>query len=873
MTSLPVEVTAVRAAGSNKPAARRRLPGPAKLYLAAVVLFALVVALPSVVRIESNESWFTFAVLSVCAAVAWQFVVSTGRNHGFHTAIVFVVAAALLLPLELVVLMGLAQHAVDGLRRRFPWYIQAFNVANCTLNAAAAWAAARAVLGLELGGAPRYALAGLAASVTYVVINHVLLAGALRLARGHRLRDSGLFSLAIMAGDLVLAGLGVALAFIWLGNPWLVPAVVGSLAISHHSFSLLARQRESEHQFRAMFESAAVGSALVDLEGRIVSSNRALEGMLGYTDGALDGISTETLVHPDDAGRDRELFRELVAGRRDTYSIESRYLARDARIVWGQRAAALVRGADSKPRFAISMVQDVTERKQAEEALRGSEERYRELFENANDMVYTLDLEGKLTAINRAGETITGYDRDELLGRDFAPLMAPENDDADALDATLDTRMYECSILAKDGRRVAVEVATTVIREHGRAVGFQGVARDVSERRELEERLRQAQKMEAIGLLAGGVAHDFNNMLTAITGYSHLAVGALDSGRGVRRSDIEEIAKAADRAGALTSQLLAFSRKQMLRPEVIDLNDVVGDLDKMLRRLIGEHIDVVTAFGGGVGRVKADRSQLEQVIVNLAVNARDAMPEGGRLTIETSAVDANEVSAKTGPGSPGPYVLLTVTDTGHGMDAATRERIFEPFFTTKDMGHGTGLGLSTVYGVVTQSGGQVVVESEPGAGTAFMVYLPRVEEALPQAERAFAPVENGRNGETILLVEDEEIVRKLIRDALRTSGYTVVEAGDGAQAIEICRARQEPVDLVVTDVAMPNMTGPELIERLLDSYPGLRVLFVSGYADGRFSQRTTLKPGTDLLQKPFTPSKLAQKVRELLDAGRDDLAA
>jgi two-component system, cell cycle sensor histidine kinase and response regulator CckA len=859
MTSLPAEVTALpKAAGSNKPAARRSLPGPARLYLAGVVVAAALVAFPALAGIDSAESWSRFLALGACAALAWQFVVPTGRSHGFDTTFVFIVAAALLLPFELVVLMGVAQYGVDALRRRFPWYIQIFNVANCTLTAATTWAAAHVVIELDFAGAPRYALAGLAAAGTCVGMNHVLLAGALRLARGHSMRASGLFTLTSIAMDLVLAGLGVALAFVWVANPWLVPAVVGSLAISHHSFSLLARQRESEQQFRAMFESAPVGSALVDIEGKIVSSNRALEQMLGYAKDALGGTPTDDLVHPDDAGRDRELFRELVSGQREAYSMESRYVARDGRIVWGQGAAALVRGVDRKPRFAIGMVQDVTERKQAEQALRESEERYRELFENANDMVYTLDLDGRLTAVNRAGEAITGFGRDELLGRALAELIAPEHLDevapaflVDALGG--DTATYECSIVAKDGRRVPVEVATRLILEHGRPVGLQGVARDVSERRELEDRLRQAQKLEAIGLLAGGVAHDFNNMLTAITGYSHLAVGALDSGRDVRRSDLEEIAKAADRAGALTSQLLAFSRKQMLRPEVIDLNDVVGDLDKMLRRLIGEHIDVVTAFGAGLGRVKADRSQLEQVIVNLVVNARDAMRDGGTLTITTSSGESDDV-------------VLCVSDTGHGMDAATRERIFEPFFTTKEVGQGTGLGLATVYGVVKQSGGHLSVESEPGAGAEFRIYLPSVDEPLAQPERSFSPPQDAQESETILLVEDEEIVRRLIRDTLRSSGYTVLEAGNGEEAMRICRAQRDPVDIVVTDVVMPHMTGPELVDHLSASQPELKVLYVSGYADGRSSQRTSLQPGTELLQKPFTPSMLAQKVREVLDA-------
>jgi two-component system cell cycle sensor histidine kinase/response regulator CckA len=860
VTSIPAEIR-----GASNPAGRALSPA-AGIYIAAVVAVALIVALPALSRIDRGDDWTAFVVLGALAAVAWRFVVPTGRNHGFFTSIVFLVAAALLLPLELAVLMGVVQHALDSVPRRYPWYIQVFNIANCTVNVAAAWGAAQLVLGLEPTGTGfLQALAGLAAVIALVGLNHLLLGGALRFARGHSLRATGLFAPTALAMDLVLGLLGVALAALWRTNPWLIPAVVGPLVLSQHSFSLLARLRESEQQFRAMFESAAVGSALVDLEGKVVSSNRALVEMLGYKKSELEATMTSALLHPDDAAREREFFDELVSGSRESYRTESRYVARDGTTVWGQVGVALVRSVDDKPRFAIRMVQDMTERKQAEEALRRSEELYRELFENANDIVFTLDLQGNFTGINRAGERITGYARAELLGRNIAELIAPESDEAEyALTGTGDAHTFQCSLVARDGRRVPIEVASRVVHENDQPVGVQGIARDVSERHELEERLRQAQKMEAVGLLAGGVAHDFNNMLTAITGYSHLAVAALDSGRGVRRSDIEEIAKASDRAAALTSQLLAFSRKQILRPQVLDLNDVVGEMDKMLRRLIGEQIDVVTAFGAGVGHVKADRGQLEQVILNLAVNARDAMPDGGKLVIETSNADPDPRAPEA---RPGPHVVLTVTDTGVGMDDETRTRIFEPFFTTKDRGQGTGLGLATVYGVVKQSGGHISVESEPGQGTTFRIYLPSVDEPVAEAKEGMAPVPAAEEAsETILLVEDEEIVRQLVRDTLRASGYQVVEASDGAEALQICERRRDPIDIVVTDVVMPNMTGPELVERLSAENDGLRVLYVSGYTDGQIAQRSTSGPGRDLLLKPFTPRILAAKVRELLDA-------
>jgi two-component system cell cycle sensor histidine kinase/response regulator CckA len=875
MTSTPAEVASTStSSGSRQTAAARGLPATAMGLLFAVVLVAGTVVGWSLPRLPSAEGWQTFVALGLCTAIAQLFEVPIGKNHGFNTGIVFLLAAALLLPLELVVLMGFAQHSLEGVKKRYPWYIQTFNVANTTLNVAAAWWAAHALIGLGVGGrALGQAFGGLAAATVLIGFNHVLLAAMLRLARGRTLRETGLFSVTGLSMDLLVAVLGVAVAHLWSSNPWLVPAVVGPLLLSHRSFSLLAMLRESEERFRAMFECAAVGSALVDLKGRIVSSNRELEELLAYGKDELAGRTADGLVHPDDAERNRQLFGELVAGEREAYQVESRYVASDGTVVWGQVAVALVRDAADKPHFAISTVQDVSERKQAEEALRQSEERYRELFENANDMVFTLDLDGNFTAINRSGERITGYERDELLGRNFAQLVAAEDAESSyGLASDGEAKTFECSIVANDGRRVPIEVASRLIREHGEPVGVQGIARDVSERRELEEKLRQAQKLEAIGLLAGGVAHDFNNMLTAITGYSDFALAALDTGRGVRRADIEEIAKAAERAGALTSQLLAFSRKQILRLEVVDLNDVVGEMDKLLRRLIGEHIDVVTAFGAGLGRIKADRSQLEQVIVNLAVNARDAMPNGGKLVIETANADLEEVRAHAPELGSGPHVLLTVTDTGCGMDAATQARIFEPFFTTKGRGQGTGLGLATVYGVVKQSGGHISVESEPGVGTKYRIYLPRVDEPVAISDDDAEPVESANGSETILLVEDEEIVRKLIRDTLRRSGYTVVEAQDGVEAMHICERRSEPVDIVVTDVVMPNMTGPELIERLAPAQPQLKVLYVSGYTDGRVASRGQLGSATDLLMKPFTPNLLARKVRELLDAP-SDLAA
>jgi len=394
------------------------------------------------------------------------------------------------------------------------------------------------------------------------------------------------------------------------------------------------------------------------------------------------------------------------------------------------------------------------------------------------------------------------------------------------------------------------------------------------ERLRLESQLRQAQKMEAVGQLAGGVAHDFNNLLTAIRGYSEFALNRLGDGHDVLRKDIEEIAKSADRASSLTRQLLAFSRKQLLQPRILQLNDVVSEVDKMLRRLIGEDIEVVTVFGRALGRVKADPGQIEQVLVNLVVNARDAMPEGGKLTIETSNVDMDEELSETHEGlAPGRYVMLAVRDTGHGIDAVTKSRLFEPFFTTKEQGKGTGLGLATVYGIVKQSGGYVAVESEPGRGAAFKVFLHRLEAGVEEVERIVIEEERPRGSETVLLVEDEEVVRNLVREILEGNGYSVIEARNGAEALDLGRNFAAPIHLLVTDVVMPKMSGKELAERLVTIHRETRVLYMSGYTDGAIGHHGVLDPHTELLQKPFTFDALAQKVRKVLDAPPATVAA
>jgi PAS domain S-box-containing protein len=523
---------------------------------------------------------------------------------------------------------------------------------------------------------------------------------------------------------------------------------------------------------------------------------------------------------------------------------------------------------------ALASVADVIsqsiERKRAEQELGQSEERYRDLVENAHDIIYSHDLKGNYTSINRAGEQITGYTREECLSLNIADTIAPEslNMVRDLMAQKLAGQQgttYEIEIVAKNGKRIAVEVNTKLILQDGAPVGVQGIARDVTDRKHLEDQLRQSQKMEAIGQLAGGVAHDFNNLLTAINGYSTLALQRLEDDHPVK-SYLEEVKKAGDRAANLTRQLLAFGRKQILQPLPINLNDVVTDMNNMLRRLIGEDIVLTAKLDPALKKIQADPGQIEQVLVNLVVNARDAMPQGGKLTIETSSRELDpEYAAKHVGVQPGNYVMLAVSDTGFGMTEETKGRIFDPFYTTKEKGKGTGLGLSTVYGIIKQSGGNIWVYSEPNRGTTFKVYLPQLEVDVPSAAKRVTegPIPSG--SETILLVEDEDVVRGLTREILEQAGYKVIEAAQGEKAVQLFSEAAREIDLLLTDVVMPGVSGKELANRVTRLRPDLKVLFMSGYTDEAIVHHGVLDSDVQFIQKPFSPASLARKVREVLD--------
>ena len=503
--------------------------------------------------------------------------------------------------------------------------------------------------------------------------------------------------------------------------------------------------------------------------------------------------------------------------------------------------------------------------------MRRSEARYRSLILSAAYGIYRCTVEGRFLDVNPALISMLGYGSvEEVLKLDARQEVFFNPQELDRLiedyRRTGSLNGVEVQWKCKDGHVI-------VVRLSGRAVNgaehpeeeLEIIAEDITDRRQLEEQFRQAQKMEAVGRLAGGVAHDFNNLLMVINGYTEVLLEELKPG--AMQQKVQSIQQAADRAATLTRQLLAFSRKQLLELKVVDVNTVISDMERLLRPLIGENIALITRLSPDAGRTRADAGQLEQVIMNLVVNAKDAMPEGGKITVQSSDVTVRQNFREHRFIQPARYVVLSVSDTGHGMDKETQSRIFEPFFTTKEKGKGTGLGLSTVYGIVKQSGGYVFAQSEPGAGTTFYIYLPRVEDAPEEMSPAMLQ-ENEKGGcETVLLVEDEESVRELVRETLAARGYKVLEAENGESGLRVAEEYRERIDILITDVVMPGIGGRQLAKRLLQLRPNPRVLYLSGYTEDTILHQGALPPGTAFLQKPFTLQNLARKVREVLREG------
>ena len=516
------------------------------------------------------------------------------------------------------------------------------------------------------------------------------------------------------------------------------------------------------------------------------------------------------------------------------------------------------------------LAMELDERKRIDAALQHSEARYRSLFERNKAGVFRSTPDGRFLDCNDSFAELFGYTREELLALPAKVLYpggtAERNEKLAEFVKTGQIKDMEMCYLHKNGSAVWVIQNVVRVKEQDGTDVTEGTMVDISERRNLEDRLRQAQKMEAVGQLAGGIAHDFNNLLTVIQGYSHLLMEHLKKDVEAHEQ-VQKIEEASEKAASLTRQLLAFSRKQVLQPKVVNLNNLVGNLSSLLHRLIGEHIELCTITAADLGQVKADAAQLEQVMMNLVVNARDAMPEGGQLTVETANAELDDSYSTDHPGvNPGPYVMLAVSDTGKGMTQETLARIFEPFFTTKEMGRGTGLGLSMVYGIVKQSGGHIWTYSEVGHGTTFKIYLPRTEEPADSNVSRRNDANSISGNEQILLVEDDEKLRVLASSILASCGYMVIASSDTEHARLLCEQRASSIQLLLTDVVMPGISGRTLAQLLVAKNPKVKVLYMSGYTENAIVHHGVLDSGTHFIQKPFTPSMLAGKVREVLDS-------
>jgi PAS domain S-box-containing protein len=617
---------------------------------------------------------------------------------------------------------------------------------------------------------------------------------------------------------------------------------------------------------------SAAPLAIITLEAdepfTVRSWNPAAERLFGWRSDEV--LGRPYALVPDSKSAEFSRLKTMLLREGKVYGVETRRQRRDGSDVDVYLLGTVVPAGAGELQQAVFFFVDISEQKQAEASVHAANDMLQSLFDLAPQAILAVDLAWNVTRWNRAAERLFGWTAEEVLG---GPLPFRPDDQLDEVLArqsaegqATDIGGIEAQRRRKDGSLVNVLLSTGVLRDAGgQAIGYIIVVSDLTQHKALEAQLRQAQKMEAVGQLAGGIAHDFNNLLTAVKVHAELLLEGLEPGS-PQHTDVGEINKAATRAASLTRQLLAFSRKQLLKPQVLDLNATVDTIVPMIRRLIGEDIEVVTHLAPGVGPVTADPVQLEQVLVNLAVNARDAMPHGGVLVVETANVELDPTDPDRHRPSLGgdPYVMLTVTDSGCGMDAATLARVFDPFFTTKEPGKGTGLGLSTAYGIVTQSGGYIRVSSVPGTGTTFTIYLPRTAAAVASPVSQAAP-DVPVGSETVLIIEDEQAVRGLARRVLERQGYTVLEAQHGGDALRLVATYDGPIDLVLTDLVMPGVTGRALVEQLARGRPRFKVLFMSGYTDDEIMRRGLLEHGVEFLEKPFTVDALARTVREVLD--------
>ncbi|MFQ5694499.1 MAG: PAS domain S-box protein [Terriglobia bacterium] len=632
---------------------------------------------------------------------------------------------------------------------------------------------------------------------------------------------------------------------------------------------------EQTARLNALFENSPVAIVVLDPRHHVQLCNRAFERLFLYRQEEIAGSNLDEFIGPQDRSGEPAAFTRRILVGQSIHVVTRRRRKDGSEVDVELQGVPLSVGGQFSG--VLGLYQDITERKRAEGVLRRSEAGYRSLIQGALYGIYRSSLDGRFLAVNPALVDMLGYDsEEELLQLNVATEVYADPAERKRLIEQYRNRQsfesVEVKWKRKDGAPITVRLSgRTVHSPRTNEVSFEGIVENVTERRQLERQLWQAQKMEAVGRLAGGIAHDFNNLLTVIRGHNELLLDAAPADA-PQRQGCEEVLSAVDRAAKLTQQLLAFSRRQVVQPQVLDLNAIITDIEKMLRRLIREDVELVTRLGTELGRVKTDPTQCEQIIMNLAINARDAMPRGGRLTIETANVELDEPYVRRhAAGQPGSYVLLAVSDTGVGMDKETQAQVFEPFFTTKQKGKGTGLGLATVYGIVKQSDGYIWVYSEPGQGTTFKIYLPRVEqEVLAASGPAAFKVQRHpeRGSETIMLVEDETGVRSLARRFLEESGYTVLLARDAAEALLVVERYSAPVHLLLTDVIMPGASGRDLARCLRAHRPEMKVLFISGYTGDTIAHRRLLQAGDALLQKPFTRDALVRKVREVLGASQ-----
>ena len=630
---------------------------------------------------------------------------------------------------------------------------------------------------------------------------------------------------------------------------------------------------ESEQRYRDIVEKSGIAISLDDEKGDIKYANKKFAELFGYSSKEIRAKSIKTVVHPDDVERVMKFHNQRIHGEQAPSRYELRGIRKDGSTLYLETDVVEVRKGE-KIVGTRSYIWDITERKRIEGELKKAQEYSRNLIDSSLDMIISVNQERRIVEFNRAAQETFGYTKDEVLGKHIDILYADPEEGLKAHNTTRKIGRFSAEIMnrRRNGELFPTFLSASVLQdENGEFLGVMGVSRDISEfkwsekeKENLQTQLLQAQKMEAVGQLSGGVAHDFNNLLTVILGYSHLTLRHIDEDTPIHKN-IEKIAKAGKQAATLTRQLLAFSRKQVLQPKVLNLNKVLTDVQKMLQRLIGEDIKLEADLDPNLKNVKVDPGQIEQVVMNLVVNARDAMPDGGKITIRTENVDIDKDLLKVIPEAlPGRFVRFSVEDTGVGIDKAILNQIFEPFFTTKEIGVGTGFGLSVVYGIIKQHDGWINVYSEPGQGSTFKVYLPAIPVMIEdEKEDEISLKDLHGNGERILLVEDEAGIREFAAEDLRENGYVVLEAESSKDALDIFKSEDGNFDLVFSDVVLPDKNGLQLVDELLSVRPELRVLLCSGYLDTKSQWREIRKRGFRFLQKPYAVTDLLQTVKEV----------